>query len=261
MGMNPRFLRPLATGFDPRRIAGLELWLDVSDASTLTLSGSTISEIRDKSGKGWKAEQGTGANQPAYAATAINGQGAAVFNGTSNRMTISSFAALGEFTAFAVAYRTWASSGFRAIASYQYSSAAGAVIFLRSGINTNDWQVGDYVLVGDGANTGRAPRSVGPPPSLTGSQPVIFSGIMSSSQSGLWMNGIDVATRVNLAGTPNISSGATLWFGVAAFNNNPNDLWDGGISQFLIYKAALSSSQIKSVENWLAAKYAISMSP
>jgi len=35
--------------FDPNSIAGLELWLDASDASTITLSGSDITQWDDKS--------------------------------------------------------------------------------------------------------------------------------------------------------------------------------------------------------------------
>jgi hypothetical protein len=32
MPMNPRLLRPRASGFDPRSISGLALWLDAADA-------------------------------------------------------------------------------------------------------------------------------------------------------------------------------------------------------------------------------------
>jgi len=35
MGMSPRLLRPRATGFSPKNISGLALWLDAADSSTL----------------------------------------------------------------------------------------------------------------------------------------------------------------------------------------------------------------------------------
>lgn len=35
MGMNPRLLRPTASGFNPRQISGLAAWYDASDSSTL----------------------------------------------------------------------------------------------------------------------------------------------------------------------------------------------------------------------------------
>ena len=251
--MNPRLLRPLASGFNPRSIVGLELWLDASDASTLTLAGSSISEIRDKSGNGWAAVQAVGANQPTYNATAINGRGAAVFNGTSSRLTISSFSAIGEFTAFAVCYRTWATSGYRAVATQSYTSTSGAAYFLRTGGLFQDWQINDLALVGDGFNAPRAPRSIGPL-SLSSSEPAVFSGKLSASESTLRVNGVNTGTRVNLTGTPAIASG-TLFVGSAT----AADYWDGGISQLLIYNAALSVSQIQAVESWLGSRYSITV--
>ena len=74
MGMSPRLLRPRATGFDPRRISGLELWLDGSDSSTITLNATTVSEWRDKSGKGKNFTQATALSQPTFTASARNGR-------------------------------------------------------------------------------------------------------------------------------------------------------------------------------------------
>lgn len=70
--------------------ASLALWLDADDASTITLNGSDVSQWDDKSGNGRNAVQATAANQPAYSATNINGKPALVFNGTSDRMSLTS---------------------------------------------------------------------------------------------------------------------------------------------------------------------------
>ena len=82
MAMNPRLLRPRASGFNPKSISGLSLWLDASDASTITLNGSNVSEWRDKSGGSPNASQATAASQPAYTSSAINGRPAVDFNST-----------------------------------------------------------------------------------------------------------------------------------------------------------------------------------
>lgn len=42
------------------------LWLDATDASTITLNGTTVSQWNDKSGNGRNATQSTAANQPTY---------------------------------------------------------------------------------------------------------------------------------------------------------------------------------------------------
>lgn len=83
MAMSPRLLRPRATGFNPKSISGLALWLDATDSSTLTLNGSAVSEWRDKSGNGFHFSQGTSNNQPSYTGT-INGKAAIAFDGTND---------------------------------------------------------------------------------------------------------------------------------------------------------------------------------
>jgi hypothetical protein len=79
MGMNPRLLRPTPTGFDPRRIAGLEVWLDASDVSTVTLNGGNVSEWRSKVGSR-TFTQSTAAAQPIYATAFRNGRNALQFD-------------------------------------------------------------------------------------------------------------------------------------------------------------------------------------
>lgn len=79
MAMNPRLLRPKATGFSPKTISGLELWLDGSDSTTMTLDSTTVSEWRDKSGKGNNFSQTIKTNQPTFTASAKNGKSAVYF--------------------------------------------------------------------------------------------------------------------------------------------------------------------------------------
>lgn len=63
MPLSPRTLRPV-NNFTPRSIPGLGVWLDPSDASTVTLNGSQISAISDKSGNGRTYSNAVSANQP-----------------------------------------------------------------------------------------------------------------------------------------------------------------------------------------------------
>jgi len=75
MPMNPRLLRPLASGaFSPNQISGLAVWLDAADDSTVTLNGSTVSEWRDKSGNQRHFAQSTAASQPEYVSGGQNGK-------------------------------------------------------------------------------------------------------------------------------------------------------------------------------------------
>jgi hypothetical protein len=87
MGMNPRLLRPTASGFDPRRIANLSLWLDASDSSTITL-GTGVATWADKSGLGRNASQSVGNEQPALIANGRNGRSVLRFDGSDDTMDL-----------------------------------------------------------------------------------------------------------------------------------------------------------------------------
>jgi hypothetical protein len=80
MAMNPRLLRPLASGFDPRGLAGLVQWYDAADQSTMTLNGTTVSEWRSKVG-GVSVSQATAAAQPTLTQNYYNGRSALTFDG------------------------------------------------------------------------------------------------------------------------------------------------------------------------------------
>ena len=66
--------------FSPDTLPGLALWLDAADATTVTLSGSNVTQWRDKSGNGRNAVPG---NSPIYTSNQ-----SVQFNGTTNYLTI-----------------------------------------------------------------------------------------------------------------------------------------------------------------------------
>lgn len=92
MAMNPRLLRPLATGFNPLTLSGLEAWWDFADSATVTLDSNRVSAVADKSGNGRTAANGTsGSTQPDYVTGARNGRSVARFDAAlTQRLTVAS---------------------------------------------------------------------------------------------------------------------------------------------------------------------------
>jgi hypothetical protein len=77
MAMNPRLLVPRAS-FDPGSLPGLELWLDATQASSITLntgnSPATVSEWRDRrSTSSARLGRNASGQQPEYVAVSLNG--------------------------------------------------------------------------------------------------------------------------------------------------------------------------------------------
>ncbi len=82
-----QFLFSVSGGWSPASIT-TELWLDGSDASTITLNGSVVSQWNDKSGNGRHATQGDNAKRPIYLSNSINGRSTLDWDGTDDSMEI-----------------------------------------------------------------------------------------------------------------------------------------------------------------------------
>jgi hypothetical protein len=76
----------------PSFITTTALWLDASDANTITESGGTVSQWDDKSGNGNDVSQDTEIKQPATGSNTIGGLNVLLFDGSNDIMTNSSFA-------------------------------------------------------------------------------------------------------------------------------------------------------------------------
>jgi len=72
-------LQPFARQFNPTDISGCCLWLDGADGSSLTFSGSNITQWNDKSGNGNYA---TATGTPTYNTTGLNSLPSVAFNGS-----------------------------------------------------------------------------------------------------------------------------------------------------------------------------------
>jgi len=91
---------------DPKEVNGLVLWLDASDANSITKDASNkVSKWNDKSGKNFNAEQSDSSTQPIYNATAVNKLPGIVFDGTTTVMNIGTFGQKMS-TAFVVGQRS-----------------------------------------------------------------------------------------------------------------------------------------------------------
>lgn len=93
---DPAFLGGLATGgggggaWTPADIS-TELWLDATDAATLTLVSGKVSQWNDKKGNGRSATQTNAALRPVYSATGLGGKGAVALDTSTGQLNINSF--------------------------------------------------------------------------------------------------------------------------------------------------------------------------
>jgi len=225
MSMNPRLLRPLASGFNPKSIAGLQGWWDAADAATVTIS-TGVSEWRDKSGNDRHASQGTGNNQPAYT-NQLNGRNVITFDGSNDSLLTTSFSLSQPYTLFAVARRSGggASNFYDRVGNGASLGSFGGVF---------------YIFAGTGLN--------GPSQDIDWH---IFNAEHSGSNSVFRVDGQDSAS--GNAGTQAISDG--LRFG--ANGAGSGSFLNGDIAEILLYNVIASTAQRNAILSYLDKKWGV----
>ena len=264
--MNARLLRPLASGFDPRRIAALAVWLDSADLATLfqndngTTPASAASDPvgywGDKSGNGRHATQGTANNRPTVS---VSGNAARIsFDGSNDVMQNFSLPAVGagNFSMFLVC-ATNNTSNFRSpiqIGRGANSAAApttGQSLLISQDGTNND---GTPVVGRIGGNFLDATA-----PAFTSALKVFTCIRSSSTVFSAWIDGTATTPATGDPTLMNISLTGFQLGAATVVNLGTIQYWNGLIAELLIYNAALTNEHRVLVDRYLARKWGASL--
>jgi hypothetical protein len=228
----------------------LLLWLDASDAATITSSGGLVSTWADKSGGGNNANQATGTKQPTTGSTTQNGKNVLAFDGTSDYMVSNCGVSANALTMFVVANKTAAGG-----AGNTYSRV---VSFANSG-NANDYGYNSSILFAysQGLNAGYNPSAYAYSNSAT-------SGLQNqynqANASGLRVNGTSVSIYNNALSNTSTYGSISLSNDRVGLGNSFNGLADaylnGWIAEVLVYNVSLTDTQVTNTLAYLKTKWA-----
>ena len=259
MAMNNRLLRPRASGFNPKQIANLGLWLDADDASTITTVSGGVSEWRDKSGSGRVFSQEIANNRPTVATNVFGTKPAIRFDGSNDALQSTADAGSLVFPA----------TLFMVVNKPVSTSDGGLFTHIKSG--TDSYNSADAWVLS--TNTNAAAIRV-----LGGVNTNLFPGVGSSGTLlGKFLVSLRIAT--NSAILKNRTAGLSNTDALFTLNATPSNngcglgflsTWTGAanslihnlagdIAEVLIYSRALSASEESSVENYLAKKYGLTL--
>ena len=223
---------PYYTQFSPRQILGCSLWLDAADSSTITLSGSNVTNVADKSGNGVVLSNATGFTYPnrSFNGTypsflCLNGGGGQA-NAAATLGYNSAFAQTTPFTVFFVSHQTQAGVGYIMDSQsggnrqYTYNNTlstpfgnSGTDVTSTPSVVSMTWISGTSVLYLNGTSS--------------------YSGALGSFTTG----GIIVGNRFSI-----------------------NESWPGHICELIYYNGQLGTSQRQQVESYLAQKWGLTAS-
>ncbi|MFF0919078.1 hypothetical protein ACFYE8_05175 [Rhizobium leguminosarum] len=225
-------------------IPGLVIDFDGSDAATMTLAGSLVTEWANKGSYGGKAV-GAGTARPNYNTRQMGTLPTLDFSGT-NHMDMS--AEVMNLTAAAYSlFRVWDNDLGATFAIHDYGKNSGGTI--RTGLATNVSNVDDRVYQYSGASAipdASAPEDAGPTiTQLRGTTSLAYN----------YINGI---TRSGANGAPTYGPMATWRIGGDPANTGSR--WNGIISEIVGYNRVLTIDECALVLGFLAWKWGLQAS-
>lgn len=218
--------------FSPLQISGCQFWIDASDRSSLTLSGSNVTGWADKTGINTSV---TVTGSPTYGTTSrLNNGYAVTFNGTSNSILYSGFTLSQPFTAFAVTVQRGSTpSGYSQVIGS--SSGTSAVLLYTNSPTNLTFFAGTAVTLSPSV-----PYSL----NITG----VYSTVFNGSSSFLGFNG---------TGQSSLNPGTLAWNGIYLGRDFNATFTSHDVAEIIFYNSALSVFQRQEVEGYLATKWGL----
>jgi len=216
--------------FAPTDIAGLQLWLDASDASTITESSGSVSQWDDKSGNGNHVSQGTAADQPTTGVRTINGLNV-LDTDVGDYLTRDITNIPVPYTVFIVSQLD--TTGSLAFVGISGVSVPGSGDSVAIGANSTNF----YMFAGDALLSVPVDTSVH-----------VLTGLVNGASSVL---AVDGAETVGDAGTRPLSVITVPYHNIGA---------NSAIAEVLVYDSALSTADREALEVYLAQKWGITLS-
>lgn len=233
MPMSARLLRPVASGFDPRRIAGLALWLDAADTSYNASTGIWS----DKSGNGRDFSQDTANNRPIVSAVAQNGRALLEFDGSNDQLIHgSNFLQVSNCTLF---------SAFRRL-----GGTFGGVV---SSSGNADRSPSLLIESSRGAIRGFSNSSLANPAQVDSFN--ITSGTVSNGAVVLYVNGSQISSSAAL----NALDTTQTTTAIGTYRQTAANYLNGYIGEIVVYLRVLSTAERRAVEAYLGQKWGIAV--
>ncbi|HEY5442808.1 MAG TPA: hypothetical protein VIJ68_04680, partial [Candidatus Saccharimonadales bacterium] len=227
-------------GATPDSIGGLAAWYK-ADSITGVPNASALSAWSDSSGNNHNLSQGTGANQPLYESTGLNGEPTVRFNGSTNYMTGSMSGFTNAATVFTVQTVKTAVCG----GSFEFGVNSG----VNSGISLLPWCPGTMYARSSGIGATDLTWSYTAPTTnlitqeINGGSAKTFQAWQDSTLKGTG------TTASSFSGTINTATIGALSPGQYMTNID--------LSELIAYNTALTTSQRQSVEAYLQNKWGL----
>ena len=242
------------------------LWLDASDASTVTTVSGAVSQWNDKSGNARHATQGTAANRPTYTSAGQNGLNVLTLDGSNDSMALGSNLALGTAHTVVIAAKnsatiTTATSGQMLLSGGSYVDSSTSEWLFGAGSltgNLTDERLFSLVVADFGGNAevfGRGKTNADVSGGLIVSESFTTAG---NAFTGRLNGSADYAAASSAGGFSSTSTRyPTFTRGIGYRFSNAANYWNGQVWEIVLATSELSLSNIERIEGYLAHKWGL----
>ena len=237
-------------GFDPSTIVDLKFWLDADDSSTITLSGSEITQWNDKSSNAFVFTPTSSTQRPTLETAVQNGKNVSRFVGSTSDELLSNvnsgLSGNGFALTFFVVFNKATNQNNMTLLGQNPSSTTHGLSFQVSTLQPaiDQW----------------APHGAKMDASISNSTWYVLTIKVASwatqHNATMWLDGVSKTTSAyGVHETPSLTNAV---FNVGSWDDTRTDMcWDGDIAEMILYDAALSDTDRVSVENYLKNKWGI----
>jgi hypothetical protein len=251
-----------AHNFLPTSLSLLKLWFDGADSSSMTLSGSSVSQWNDKSGNSFNATQSTGANQPTLVTNVLNGKSTVRFNGSTSYLSFGTSQIFDDTLGFTlvVVFKCTATGFGRTI----FEANAGNSRWLRNVAAIGDSSYGDLsvsannsdVNVRTGAilSTSTFARVMSVYNGSGNTTPTNYSITKNNTAVSSYAAVKDDTNVLALAGSSFVAGTANK---IGIYGDGSSNPFQGDIAEILLYNRGLTSSELAMLSGYLKGKWGV----
>jgi hypothetical protein len=229
------------SGFDPRSVPGCALWLDGADTSSMTLSGSNVTQWNDKSGNGYVMTNNQGTTT--VATSSLNSL-TTVYTPSGTNTRITNFVGRTKCTIFLV--------GKAAISRYLLSLNGGFLYTANDSLLYFSPPTGNYLDLVDSVSGSIVSNNtwfilcIG------------YDNATNSTANPYTINGTTRSTTITPRGTPGILTDQNITSTLYINSTNGTNSYDSVYTaEILYYNDTLTTSQRQQVEGYLAHKWGL----
>lgn len=240
------------SAFTPSDLTGLQLWLDASDAATITQTSGSVSQWSDKSGNSLHVTQGTATNQPKSNTATQNGLTVLDFDANDN-LARTSASNLGRNVGAVTVYVVGSFNAVSAVQDFvHFTRNGGGSSSSRVRLGHNNIQSPNKLNAGGRRLDADAFASVASTSNAPTGAFRRYTALFDYANSDLfvWIGTTAEGSKTSFqtAGSTSDTTSDQLHVGTNL---------DGKIAEILVYHAAHGSTERAQVWDYLAAKWGL----